>query len=90
MIRHPPRGWVEKNPRKEDGQPGVPNCPHGGAFSGADTQNRTGDLLITNQLLYRLSYVGDGRVLASARAARKGTRGGSKAALAQQRRQLPA
>ena len=27
-------------------------------FSGADDQNRTGDLLITNQLLYRLSYIG--------------------------------
>ena len=28
------------------------------AISGADDQNRTGDLLITNQLLYRLSYIG--------------------------------
>jgi hypothetical protein len=27
-------------------------------LSGADDQNRTGDLLITNQLLYRLSYIG--------------------------------
>ena len=27
-------------------------------FNGADDQNRTGDLLITNQLLYRLSYIG--------------------------------
>ena len=27
-------------------------------YSGADDQNRTGDLLITNQLLYRLSYIG--------------------------------
>ena len=27
-------------------------------ISGADDQNRTGDLLITNQLLYRLSYIG--------------------------------
>jgi hypothetical protein len=27
-------------------------------FIGADDQNRTGDLLITNQLLYRLSYIG--------------------------------
>ena len=26
--------------------------------SGADGQNRTGDLLITSQLLYRLSYAG--------------------------------
>ena len=26
--------------------------------TGADDQNRTGDLLITNQLLYRLSYIG--------------------------------
>ncbi len=26
--------------------------------SGADDQIRTGDLLITNQLLYRLSYIG--------------------------------
>ena len=28
------------------------------AIAGADDQNRTGDLLITNQLLYRLSYIG--------------------------------
>ena len=28
------------------------------AMTGADDQNRTGDLLITNQLLYRLSYIG--------------------------------
>jgi hypothetical protein len=28
------------------------------AITGADDQNRTGDLLITNQLLYRLSYIG--------------------------------
>ena len=27
-------------------------------FTGADSLNRTGDLLITNQLLYQLSYVG--------------------------------
>ena len=27
-------------------------------MSGADGQNRTGDLLITNQLLCRLSYIG--------------------------------
>jgi hypothetical protein len=27
-------------------------------FIGADGRNRTGDLLITNQLLYRLSYIG--------------------------------
>ena len=27
-----------------------------GRFSGASGQTRTGDLLITNQLLYRLSY----------------------------------
>ena len=26
--------------------------------SGADAQNRTADLLITNQLLYHLSYIG--------------------------------
>ena len=26
--------------------------------NGADTRNRTGDLLITSQLLYQLSYVG--------------------------------
>jgi hypothetical protein len=35
--------------------------------SGADEQDRTADLLITNQLLYRLSYIGpppyDGQVL---------------------------
>ena|GEM_PF-5805260 len=27
-------------------------------MSGADTKNRTRDLLITNQLLYQLSYAG--------------------------------
>ncbi len=27
-------------------------------FTGADGQSRTGDLLITNQLLYQLSYIG--------------------------------
>jgi hypothetical protein len=27
-------------------------------FTGADEQDRTADLLITNQLLYRLSYIG--------------------------------
>jgi hypothetical protein len=36
-------------------------------FTGADEQDRTADLLITNQLLYRLSYIGpppyDGQVL---------------------------
>ncbi len=29
-----------------------------GRETGADSRNRTGDLLITNQLLYQLSYVG--------------------------------
>ena len=29
-------------------------------FSGADETNRTSDLLITNQLLYRLSYISEG------------------------------
>ena len=29
-------------------------------FNGADTKSRTRDLLITNQLLYQLSYVGFG------------------------------
>ena len=28
------------------------------ASSGADDRTRTGDLLITNQLLYQLSYIG--------------------------------
>ena len=32
-----------------------------GENTGADGRIRTGDLLITNQLLYQLSYVGDGR-----------------------------
>ena len=27
-------------------------------FTGADMRNRTADLLITNQLLYQLSYIG--------------------------------
>ncbi len=31
--------------------------------TGADERNRTSDLLITNQLLYRLSYLGTGRAL---------------------------
>lgn len=31
-------------------------------FTGADDQIRTGDLLITNQLLYRLSYIGTKRI----------------------------
>ncbi len=30
--------------------------------NGADDQIRTGDLLITNQLLYRLSYIGTQRI----------------------------
>ena len=29
-----------------------------GLEDGADEQNRTADLLITNQLLYQLSYIG--------------------------------
>jgi hypothetical protein len=29
--------------------------------SGADERNRTSDLLITNQLLYQLSYISEGR-----------------------------
>ena len=28
-------------------------------MSGADERNRTSDLLITNQLLYQLSYIGE-------------------------------
>ena len=32
--------------------------PRGLLFSGAGTRVRTGDLLITNQLLYQLSYTG--------------------------------
>lgn len=30
-------------------------------ISGAEKRNRTSDLLVTNQLLYRLSYLGGGR-----------------------------
>ncbi len=33
-------------------------CLRGKEKSGADERNRTADLLITNQLLYQLSYVG--------------------------------
>ena len=31
--------------------------------NGAEKRNRTSDLLVTNQLLYRLSYLGDGRAI---------------------------
>jgi hypothetical protein len=33
------------------------------AFGGADTKIRTRDLLITNQLLYQLSYAGVGAII---------------------------
>ena len=32
-------------------------------FIGADTKSRTRDLLITNQLLYQLSYAGVGAII---------------------------
>ena len=32
-------------------------------FAGADTKSRTRDLLITNQLLYQLSYAGGGAII---------------------------
>ncbi len=32
-------------------------------FAGADTKSRTRDLLITNQLLYQLSYAGVGAII---------------------------
>ena len=32
-------------------------------FYGADTKSRTRDLLITNQLLYQLSYAGVGAII---------------------------
>jgi hypothetical protein len=35
-------------------------CMGGGGISGASERDRTSDLLITNQLLYRLSYAGLG------------------------------
>ncbi len=34
--------------------------------TGADGRTRTGDLLITNQLLYQLSYIGDAAHLVNA------------------------
>jgi hypothetical protein len=37
---------------------GVIGTDHPFRFSGADVGIRTPDLLITNQLLYRLSYIG--------------------------------
>jgi hypothetical protein len=37
---------------------GVIDTDHPFRFSGADVGIRTPDLLITNQLLYRLSYIG--------------------------------
>ena len=37
-----------------------------GVWSGADSRNRTHDLLITNQLLYQLSYAGTGEIIADA------------------------
>src|SRR5574342_3094 len=68
--RSGPAGWPPE-PTTRPGAEGV--APAAGArsrlsllarqtgdhLSGADTQTRTGDLLITNQLLYRLSYVGE-------------------------------
>jgi hypothetical protein len=35
----------------------------GFCFIGADTKSRTRDLLITNQLLYQLSYAGAGAII---------------------------
>ena len=42
-------------PKKQNGL-GIFNLSH--CFIGADSRNRTRDLLITNQLLYQLSYAG--------------------------------
>ena len=42
-------------PRETGDKGSKPLC---GAGNGADGQTRTDDLLITNQLLYQLSYVG--------------------------------
>src|SRR5215212_2194131 len=39
-----------------------------GAVAGADDRTRTGDLLITNQLLYQLSYIGLQEIPLTARA----------------------
>lgn len=30
---------------------------------GADDRNRTGDLLVTSELLYQLSYIGEGNIV---------------------------
>ena len=38
-----------------------PSLDVAGLSNGAGTRIRTGDLLITNQLLYQLSYAGEGR-----------------------------
>ena len=40
------------------GQKGLVRKKCGFDFTGADERSRTADLLITNQLLYQLSYVG--------------------------------
>jgi hypothetical protein len=36
----------------------IPAVPYMGRINGASERDRTSDLLITNQLLYRLSYAG--------------------------------
>jgi len=47
--------WETSSIPAFDGKRKKPNIP---GFHGADEQIRTADLLITNQLLYQLSYVG--------------------------------
>src|SRR5207253_11287030 len=39
----------------------------GHALHGADGQTRTGNLLITNQVLYQLSYIGTANIIGSCR-----------------------
>ena len=42
---------------------GMPRCGYG-YKAGAGSRNRTRDLLITNQLLYHLSYAGTYKIIA--------------------------
>ena len=61
-------GIRESNPPPRLGKPVHYRCansanPDSNAFSlGADTRTRTGDLRITNALLYQLSHIGNLRI----------------------------
>ena len=44
--------------RTEGTNPQLKNAPGGNVLCGADGRDRTCDLLVTNELLYQLSYIG--------------------------------